>query len=116
MIYYIDTRSLHSLRSLYLLLSVIMPSEKPKQTRTAISFDIKKEICEYMTVNLTVNQSDVAVFFNTKYQKLNINRTTINKIWKSREKWLAILPSSQTSQIFCYHPVQFPDLDKAMQI
>ena len=96
-----------------------MPSirlEKLKRTRTAINFDIKREICEYMIANPNVNQGVVASFFNTKYQKLNINRTTINKIWKEREKWLAVLPTSQTSHLFCHHSVQFSELEKSMQL
>lgn len=61
------------------------------------------------------NQGEVAVFFNIKYH-FNIDRTTINKIWKEREKWLAILSTSQTSHTFRQHSVQFSELDKAMQI
>ena len=67
----------------YILSVIIMPSirlEKLKRTRTAINFDIKREICEYMIANPNVNQGVVASFFNTKYQKLNIDRITINKI------------------------------------
>jgi len=90
--------------------------EKPKKNRTAINVDTKKEICEYMVANSHVNQGDVALYFNAKYKNLNIDRTTINKIWKSREKWLAVLPTSQTPHIFRHRPVQFPELDKAMQI
>lgn len=93
-----------------------MPPIQLKRTRTAISFDIKREICEYMVTNPNVNQGGVASFFNKKYQKLNIDRTTINKIWKSREKWLSVLSTSQTSHIFRHRSVQFPELDKAMQI
>ena len=74
--------------------------QKPKKTRTAISNDMKKEICEYMMSNNNVKQGAVALFFNTKYKELNIDRTTITKIWQSREKWLAVLSTSQTSQIF----------------
>src|SRR5688572_26581780 len=84
------------------------------RTRTAISIEIKKEICEYMLANPDVNQAAVALFFNTKYTGLNINRTTINKTWKNRQKWLTILSNSQTSQTFRQRSVQFPELDKAM--
>jgi len=90
--------------------------EKPKKTRTAINIDIKKEICEYMVANPNINQGDVASYFNAKYKNLNIDRTTINKIWKSREKWLAVLSTSQTPHIFRHRSVQFPEFDKAMQI
>ena len=50
-----------------------------KRKRTAISINIKKEICEYMVTKPYVKQIIVASFFNTKYG-LNIDRTTINKI------------------------------------
>jgi len=94
------------------------PIQKIKKTRirTAISLNIKKEICEYMQVNTNVKQGDVALFFNTKYQELNIDRTAVNKIWKDREKWLALLPNLQTSHTFRQRPVHFPELDKALQI
>ncbi|CAB4441110.1 unnamed protein product [Rhizophagus irregularis] len=90
--------------------------EKPRSTRTAISVEVKKEICEYIVANPNVNQGDVATFFNTKYQNFGVDRTTINKIWKEREKWLAVLSTSQTPHIFRHRSVQFPELDKAMQI
>ena len=92
------------------------PIRLAKKTRTAISIDIKKDICEYMVANPDVNQSAVASFFNTKYAGLDIQRTSINKIWKDRQKWLAILSTSQTVCTFRQHSVQFPELDKAMQI
>ncbi len=89
--------------------------QKTKRTRTAISVDIKKEICEYMLANTSVNHADVALFFNTKYE-LNIDRSTITKVWQSREKWLTVLSNSKTLHIFRHRSVQFPELDKALQI
>jgi len=61
-------------------------TQKTKRTRTAISSDIKKEICEYMTSNGNAKQCDIALFFNTKYNELNIDRSTISKIWQNHEK------------------------------
>ncbi|GBC05305.1 hypothetical protein RclHR1_06170009 [Rhizophagus clarus] len=90
--------------------------KQTQQTRTAISVDIKKEICEFILANPDRKQGDIASFFNKKYTDLNIQRTTINKIWKNKEKWLSVLSTSQSSRIFCQHPVQFPEVDKAMQI
>jgi hypothetical protein len=52
---------------------------KSKSTRTSISIEVKKEICEYIVANTSVNQGEVAVFFNIKYH-FNVDRTTINKI------------------------------------
>jgi hypothetical protein len=68
-----------------------------------------------MTSNSEVKQGDVAQFFNTKYNELNIDRSTVSKIWQSREKWLAFLPNLQTSFTFRNRSVQFPELDKALQ-
>ena len=46
-----------------------------------------------------VKQIIVAFFFNTKYG-LNVNRTTINKIWQNRKKWLAVFSNLQISNTF----------------
>ncbi|CAB4439366.1 unnamed protein product [Rhizophagus irregularis] len=50
-----------------------------------------------MKANPNISQGNIALFFNDKYQDLNIDRTTISKIWKEHEKWLVVLPTSQTS-------------------
>ncbi|GES76664.1 tigger transposable element-derived protein 6-like [Rhizophagus clarus] len=71
--------------------------KQTQQTRTAISVDIKKEICEFILANPDRKQGDIASFFNKKYTDLNIQRTTINKIWKNKEKWLSVLSTSQSS-------------------
>jgi hypothetical protein len=51
-----------------------------KKNKTTISIDIKKEICEYISSNPYITQVNVAIFFNTKYNYLNIDRITISKI------------------------------------
>jgi len=84
--------------------------EKPKKTRTAISIDTKKEICKYMIANPHINQGDVASYYNAKYKNLYIDRTTVNKIWKSREKWLAVLFTSQTHIFFAIILFNFQNL------
>ncbi|CAB4436503.1 unnamed protein product [Rhizophagus irregularis] len=86
--------------------------QKTKRERTAINVNIKKEICEYMLTNTDIKHADVALFFNTKY-KLDIDRSTITKIWQNHEKWLTALSNSN---IFHCRSVQFPELDKALQI
>ena len=55
----------------------------PKKTRTSISFEVKKEICEYMQANLNAKQIDIASYFNRKYPNYNIDRSTIAKIWQN---------------------------------
>jgi len=69
-----------------------------------------------MQSNSNVKQGDIALFFNTKYKELNINRTTISKIWQNYEKWLAVLSTLQILHTFRYHSVQFLELDKPLQI
>ena len=54
--------------------------QKTKKNRTPISNDIKKEICEYIMSNNNIKQDDIALFFNTKYKELNIDRSTVSKI------------------------------------
>ena len=66
--------------------------------------------------NNNVKQGEVVLFFNTKYEELKIDKSTVSKIWQNCEKWLAVLSTSQTSQIFRNRSVQFPELDKALQI
>ncbi|CAB4446261.1 unnamed protein product [Rhizophagus irregularis] len=88
----------------------------PKKTRTPISFDAKKEICEYIQANPNIKQADVALYINTKYPRYNIDRLTVAKIWQDRSKWLTVLTNTTTSQTFRERPVLFPMFDKAMQI
>ena len=57
-----------------------------KRKRSAISINIKKEICKYIMANPYVKQTTVASFFNSKYD-LEIDETTINKIWQNRKQW-----------------------------
>src|SRR6266487_4719823 len=121
-----DARAVCAVRAVRIILLVhlfyIIPKIKKTQNiqrtrvRSAISVNMKKEICEYILANTNIKQANVALYFNTKYSELNIDRTAVNKIWKNREKWLAILPNLQTSHTFRQRPVRFPELDKALQI
>ncbi|CAB4396599.1 unnamed protein product [Rhizophagus irregularis] len=90
--------------------------QKARRIRSAISNEIKKEICEYIMANSNVKQEEVALYFNTKYNELNIDRSTVSKIWQNREKWMAVLSTSQTACTFHHCSVQYPELDKALQI
>ncbi|CAB4396105.1 unnamed protein product [Rhizophagus irregularis] len=92
------------------------PNRLTKRSRTSISFEMKKEICEYMQANPNKKQTDIALHFNTKYSGKNIDRSTIAKIWQDRNKWLAVLSNFQTTHTFRQRPVLFPELDKAMQL
>ena len=93
-----------------------MPPDHLKKHRTSISFEVKKEICEYIQVNPNMKQVDIALYFNTKYSGYNIDRSTIAKIWQNRSKWLAVLLNTQTAYTFRQRSVLFPEFDKAMQL
>ena len=84
--------------------------------RTPISFEAKKEICEYIQANPNTKQTDIALYFNTKYSDYNIDRSTVSKIWQDWSKWLTVLSNTQTSYTFRERSVLFPTFDKAMQI
>ena len=64
----------------FLLQIVKMP---PKKMRTSISFEVKKEICEYIQANSNTKQIDIASYFNRKYPNYNIDRSTVAKIWQN---------------------------------
>jgi hypothetical protein len=53
---------------------------KPKQHRSAISDDVKRQICEWSIANKSKRHEDIANHFNEKYPNLNIERSTISKI------------------------------------
>ena len=54
-------------------------SIKPKQHRSAISDDVKHQICEWSEANKSKRQVDIANHFN-EMPNLNIDRSTISKI------------------------------------
>ena len=60
-------------------------SEKKKQKRTAISNEIKCEICEFYIKNSQISYVDIATHFNQLYN-FKIIRSTISKILKNKER------------------------------
>ncbi|CAG8845947.1 22725_t:CDS:1, partial [Racocetra persica] len=85
-----------------------------KRARTAISSSLKWEICEYNDKFSNETYSNIAQYFNQKDSALNLERSTISKILKKKEQWLAITDTSVT--VFRHKKVKFPLLDKAMQL
>jgi len=53
---------------------------KQKQHRSAISDDVKRQICEWSTANKNKRHEDIANHFNEVYPNLKIERSTISKI------------------------------------
>ncbi|CAG8758326.1 tigger transposable element-derived protein 6-like [Rhizophagus irregularis DAOM 181602=DAOM 197198] len=67
---------------------------KPKQRRSAISDDVKHQICEWSTANKSKRHEEIAKHFNEKYSNLNIERI----------------------QTFRHKEVKFPALEHAMSL
>ena len=64
-----------------------------KKTRTSLTKAQCKEICVYACNNPIKNQSEITSFFNLKWT-LNIDRSTISKILKKKEIYLALEDNS----------------------
>ncbi|CAG8766374.1 11826_t:CDS:1, partial [Ambispora leptoticha] len=61
-------------------------------------------------------QLNIAQYFNQKYLALNLERSTISKILKKKDKWLAIPDNEANTAVFRYKKVKSLLLDKAMQL
>jgi hypothetical protein len=54
---------------------------KNKRTRSAISDDVKRQICEWAETNKNAKHAEIAKYFNEKYSDLEIDRSTVSKIY-----------------------------------
>jgi hypothetical protein len=86
-----------------------------KQTRSAISDELRKKICLYSKDNPQKSQTDIANHFNDQFETLNIDRSTVSKILKQKEKWLSIT-SSNSAKKFHHKKPKYPLLEYAMQL
>src|ERR1043166_5295529 len=89
--------------------------DRPKQHRSAISIDLKKQICEWSQNNKNKTHSEIADYFNKKDSTLNIERSTVSKILKKSEKWISVTEEG-SKEIFRYKGVKFSELDHAMNL
>ncbi|GES94707.1 tigger transposable element-derived protein 6-like [Rhizophagus clarus] len=92
----------------------VVPSAK--RTRTAISEDIKQQICVYATKpeNKNKTQQQVADYFNQQNPGLHIDRSTISKILGKKAKWLALVSTSASKKTFRHREVKYPQVEKAL--
>jgi hypothetical protein len=88
---------------------------KPKQHRSAISDDVKRQICEWSKTNENKRHVDIADHFNEIYPSLKIDRSTITKILLQSDRWKAVSALDST-QTFRHKEVKFPILERAMNI
>ena len=63
------------------------PDRQPKQRRSAISDDIKRQICEWAEANKNKKHHEIAQHFNEKNLNVKIDRSTVSKILKEKDKW-----------------------------
>ncbi|GBB89547.1 hypothetical protein RclHR1_16270001 [Rhizophagus clarus] len=87
-----------------------------KRTRTAISENIKQQICVYATKSKNKNktQQQVADYFNQQNPGLHIDRSTISKILGKKAKWLALISTSASKKTFRHREVKYPQVEKAL--
>jgi len=91
-----------------------MPPQKKKQRRSAISQQIKKEICLYSKQNPDKSHTEIADQFNIDYSNLSLKRSTISKILKDKEKWENFISTENSTKVFRERSVKFPHLEKAI--
>jgi Tc5 transposase DNA-binding domain/Fission yeast centromere protein N-terminal domain len=89
---------------------------KLKQHRSAISDDVKRQICEWEKANRGKRHAEIAAHFNETYPHLNMDRSTISKILSQRDKWEVTTGTEDTAQIFRHKEVKFPVLEQAMNL
>ncbi|CAB5189416.1 hypothetical protein RhiirA5_431991 [Rhizophagus irregularis] len=91
-------------------------SNQLKKHRSAISDDVKRQICEWAETNKNKTHIEIAKYFNDKYPNLTIEQCTISKILLQKDKWKTVLENEKSNKIFKHKPVKFPMLDRAMNI
>ena len=76
------------------------PNRQPKQHRSAISDDIKHQICEWSDANKNKKHHEIAEHFNNNHPNLTINRSTVSKILKEKDKWKAVVIAEVSNKTF----------------
>jgi len=71
------------------------PDRQPKQHRSAISDDLKRQICEWAEANRNKKHNEIAQHFNVK-----IDRSTVSKILKEKDKWKAVVSVEVSTKTF----------------
>ncbi|CAG8571468.1 DNA-binding centromere protein B [Rhizophagus irregularis DAOM 181602=DAOM 197198] len=76
------------------------PFRQQKQRHSAISDEVKCQICEWGKANKNKRHVDIANYFNEVYPNLTIDRSTISKILLQSDKWTAIINTEDSTKIF----------------
>jgi len=89
--------------------------KKSKQHRSAISEEVKRQICEWAEANESKRHVDIANHFNEMHPNLKIDRSTISKILLQSDKWKQV-NAEDSVQTFRNREVKFPVLEYAMSL
>ncbi|PKY35142.1 hypothetical protein RhiirB3_455563, partial [Rhizophagus irregularis] len=92
------------------------PFRQQKQRYSAISDEVKRQICEWEKANKNKRHVDIANHFNEVYPNLTIDRSTISKILLQSDKWTAIINTEDSSKTFRHKAVKFLILNQAMNL
>ena len=76
------------------------PNRQPKQHCSAISDDIKRQICEQSDTNKNKKHHEIAEHFNNNHPNLTINRSTVSNILKEKDKWKAVVIAEVSNKTF----------------
>ncbi|GES98541.1 tigger transposable element-derived protein 6-like [Rhizophagus clarus] len=87
-----------------------------RQRRSAISDDFKRQICEWSEANKNKKHHKVAQFFNEKNPNVKIDRSTVSKILKEKDKWKAVVSAEVSNKTFRHREAKFSSLDHAMSL
>jgi len=74
--------------------------QQSKQYHSAISDDLRYQICEWLDTNKNKKYHKIAAYFNEKYLDMNIDRSTISKILKEKDKWKTVVSAKVSNKTF----------------
>lgn len=87
--------------------------ENTRKTRYRLTVGQKKEICEFKKQHPHSKQQQIADVFKNRYPGLSIDRSTVSKVLKNEETFLAVDDSEKG---FRKRTVKYPMLEAAMNI
>lgn len=75
--------------------------------KTKLINETRRAICVFAEENPSARQEDIAA----RYQ---IERSTVSKILKQKEKWKSIIPGGASSRVAKHRPSKFPDIENRL--
>ncbi|TIC19285.1 L domain-like protein [Wallemia mellicola] len=75
--------------------------------KTKLINETRRAICVFAEENPSARQEDIA----SRYQ---IERSTVSKILKQKDKWKSIIPGGASSRVAKHRPSKFPDIESRL--